>query len=43
LRRLGTHALEKEHYALKLLRGDFDATNAAETRDFPGLLAALDR
>lgn len=47
LRRLGVRTrkeIEKERYALKLLRGDFDGgTNAAETRDVTKLLASLER
>jgi hypothetical protein len=46
-RRLGVrtrHEIEKERYALKLLRGDFDdTTGISESRDVNGLLQAIDR
>ena len=35
--------IEKERYALKLLRGDFDAAGDSESRDIHRLLPAVDR
>lgn len=47
LRRLGVRTrqeIEKERYALKVLRGDFDGeTSAGEPRDITKLLASLER
>jgi hypothetical protein len=45
-RRLGVRTrqeIEKERYALKLLRGDFDSTADAESREVNRLLPVLDR
>jgi len=45
LRRLGVRTrkeIERERYALKLLRGDFEDLRSGETRDFRRLLESVD-